>query len=369
MQYLISLASKRISRKPEEYVFQKEEEIQEILANNPEIILNIPELEIEGDSNAVACREFPTGNGSIDVLFITSIGEIIFVETKLIRNPEATRTVVAQVIDYIKGLSLFRTDDFLTKFDERKIGNANPGKGEKFRHQITEALQNGYFKAVILGDFINPNVLGMVESIQAAPHLAFSIYLVEANAKALGEEIALFPKVVSNTIEIERSVIRLELNVPKSEVKISSEIPSKEREGNKPKKTWSEFVESVEPERFALRIENFKNEWEKEFPNSISMGIVGFSAGVNLGKKRIPIQFVYPNRLAIYTKKHGEYYNIPETIYEEYKEDLKKLPKIFDVYVVGGKSEIPFNKLTEDELDTILSAAKRVGRKLKNDNA
>lgn len=368
MQYLISIADKKILQKPEEYVFKKEEEIQEILGLNPEIILNIPELEVEGDSNALACREFQTGSGSIDVLYLTSVGEIVLVETKLIKNPESTRTVVAQVIDYIKSLCTFQVDDFLRKFNEKRLDDEDFDKGERFRHQISEALRHGYFKAVILGDFINPNILGMIESIQAAPHLSFSIFLVEANAKQLNSEISLFPRVVSNTIQVERSVIRLELNIPQEEIKITSEIPTKDREGNKPKKTWGEFIESVDPQRFALIIESFKNNWEKDFPNSISMGIVGFSAGVILGKKRIPIQFVYNNRLAIYSHAQRNKYNIPEILFENYKEDLQKLPQIYDEYVVGGKVEVPFSKLSEGDLDIIFSSAKNLGNRLNNND-
>jgi hypothetical protein len=117
-----------------------------------------------------------------------------------------------------------------------------------------------------------------------------------------------------------------------------------------------------------LKLETFKNAWEKEFPNAINMGIVGVSAGLFLGKKRIPMQYIYPNRLALYIKKQGEAYNLPETLYEAYKEDLKKSPKIYDAYVVGGKSEVPFSKLTDEDLDIILSAAISIGKKLKNDN-
>jgi hypothetical protein len=47
---------------------------------------------------------------------------------------------------------------------------------------------------------------------------------------------------------------------------------------------------------------------------------------------------------------------------------VKKIPKIYDVYVVGGKSEVPFSKLSDEDLDTILSAAISIGKKLKNDN-
>lgn len=364
MQYLVSLIDKKISRRPEEYIFAKEEEIQEILANNPEIILNIPEIEIDGNPDAISCREFPTGNGSIDVLYITSIGEIIFVETKLIKNPEATRTVVAQVIDYIKGLNSYHADIFLSKINEKTVVKSSFTRGDKFHHQISEALRTGYFKAIILGDFINPNILGMVESIQAAPHLAFSIFLVEANAKKLGEEISISPKVVSNTVQIERSVIKLEINLPSDQFKITSTIPMKESEGNKPKKSWDEFIESVTRKEFSLKIEQFKNDWEKDFPNSINMGTIGFSAAVILGRTRIPIQFVYNNRLAIISKIHRDKYNISESIYEEYKEELRAIPKVYDEYIVGGRVEIPFSKLTVDEITIIFLAAKNLGKKL-----
>lgn len=38
------------------------------------------------------------------------------------------------------------------------------------------------------------------------------------------------------------------------------------------------------------------------------------------------------------------------------------------LYVIGEKSEVPFSKLTEDDLDIILAAAINIGKKLKNDN-
>ena len=366
MQYLVSQKSRMVVSTPDEYQFKKEEEIQEILALNPQIVLNIPELEMD-TSTVMTCREFSTGNGNIDVLYTTSNADIVFVETKLIKNPESTRTVVAQVIDYIKGLSLFKAEEYLRELDRKKVGNSILTETERFRFQIQEALQSGYFKVVILGDFINPNILGMIESIQAAPHLGFTIYLVEINAQVLDDKILMFPKVVSNTTEIERSVIRLEITGSKDKVQIFSEVPTKESKSSKPKLTWANYVETITPNNYALKVEGFKNSWDLEFPRSLSMGVVGFSVGVNLNKNRIPIQFVYNNRLTIFSELMKKKYNIPDEYYENYKEDLKCLPRVYDEYVIGGKVEINFSTITMDDLEKIFQAAKNLARKLVNE--
>ncbi len=364
MQYLISKTNRSSCQSIEEYSFTKEDELQEILANNPQIVLNIPELEIDETVKTLSSREFPTSSGPIDILYLTSQGDIVVVETKLIKNPEATRTVVAQAIDYVKSLSGMKIDEFIGRLNQKKVAVSKFEIGDNLRSQISDFLKRGYFKVVILGDFINPNILGMVESIQAAPHLAFTIFLVEINARDYGEEIFLFPRVLANTLEVERSVIRLEISTSSQEVKVTSEIPSTERKGNKPKKNWNEYIESVDPSTFATPIDRFKNEWEREFPNSISMGAVGFSAGVVLGKKRIPVQFVYNNRLAIVSSLQQQKYNVPDQIFEEYREELKAIPRVFDEFVVGGKVEVSFSLLSEHDLEIIFQAAKNMGRKL-----
>jgi len=47
------------------------------------------------------CRELTLPSaGSLDNLFITREGQLVLVEAKLWRNPEARRKVVAQALDY-----------------------------------------------------------------------------------------------------------------------------------------------------------------------------------------------------------------------------------------------------------------------------
>ncbi len=50
-------------------------------------------------------REVSTGAGSIDCLFISGQGRLTIVETKLHKNPEARRAVVAQLLEYCDQVS------------------------------------------------------------------------------------------------------------------------------------------------------------------------------------------------------------------------------------------------------------------------
>src|SRR5690242_627905 len=52
---------------------------------------------------------------SVDNLFISPNGRITIVETKLFRSPEATRQVLAQILDYAKRLSSLTYDQFEQK--------------------------------------------------------------------------------------------------------------------------------------------------------------------------------------------------------------------------------------------------------------
>lgn len=51
------------------------------------------------------CIELPTPSGSVDNLFVTPDGDLVLVECKLWRNPEAWREVIGQIFDYAKDLA------------------------------------------------------------------------------------------------------------------------------------------------------------------------------------------------------------------------------------------------------------------------
>ena len=78
--------------------------LQEVLRIHPDIL---PTAEIEPIFHPLIPigREVTVGTGSIDNLFISHRGYLVLVETKLWRNPEAKREVVAQAIDYGSSIS------------------------------------------------------------------------------------------------------------------------------------------------------------------------------------------------------------------------------------------------------------------------
>jgi len=96
----------------EESRFEAETQLQEALKSNPEVI---PVSDLDLAEVVVVGRETSVPAGAIDLLLVDAEGRVIIVETKLSRNPELRRQVVAQVLDY--GASLWRTAPTLKQFE------------------------------------------------------------------------------------------------------------------------------------------------------------------------------------------------------------------------------------------------------------
>ena len=80
-----------------------EDWLQRLIFDHPEI-LPISQIEPGFGTIIPAAREVACGNGFIDNLYLTPTGEIVLVETKLWRNLQARREVVAQALDYVSAL-------------------------------------------------------------------------------------------------------------------------------------------------------------------------------------------------------------------------------------------------------------------------
>ena len=132
--YKLIKGEDKVSRLPD-YEYQSEGSHavspQQILINNPEILLELSELELIGTEVFLAIPEFGTDRGPIDLMIIGSYGEILVVETKLLRNPESARKVVAQVVDYVKALSDVSLEDLI-----RKIKRKNPQEASNLENDI-----------------------------------------------------------------------------------------------------------------------------------------------------------------------------------------------------------------------------------------
>jgi len=340
---------------------------QKILVANPEIFFDLPELELMNANPLITFPEYATTHGNIDLLVIGSNAEIVIVETKLLKNPESTRQVVAQVIDYVKAFTEETIDDLV-----RKVKMKFPDKVEglindvNFAGHLMENVKTGNFKVIIVGDYIHPNVLGMIESIHSAPHLSFTIYLVDLyTCLSTSEEIIIKPGIVASTFEVERSVIKIDIEPSSINYQISAQTPEPKGKGSKPILTWDEYLSNLTDSSFKPIINSFRQQWIDEIDDSINMGQVGFSAGLYYDGKRIPIQFVYDKYIVLISEKHQTTYNIPKSLYDDYQTSLKQSDYLHDKFISSGKVEVPFSQIEGETLKIILNSSIKLAKRYK----
>jgi hypothetical protein len=204
--------------------------IQNLLFDNPSLL---PTMDIEPAFSPCysVARELPTDAGSIDLLFVSPLGYLTIVETKLIRNPEARREVVAQTLDYAKELSQWKYDDLIEAIRKTRSSPLNrdydplleifKGKAEdedldpiQFQRSVSQCLRHGRFLLLIIGDKISEDVEGLVKYLQNFAHLQFTMGLIELGLFRMDEKsdrpLLVVPRVVARTSEIVRAIVRIE---------------------------------------------------------------------------------------------------------------------------------------------------------------
>jgi hypothetical protein len=236
--------------------------IQNLIFKNPECL---PISDIDESYNPVipVCTELGTTVGPLDILMVSPNGEISIIETKLWRNPEARRKVVAQILDYAKELSSWTYEDLQrevnrrlgkkgnTLYDLVKSYNADLVPPESdFVDSVSRNLKKGRFLLLIVGDGIREGASGIAEFLSNAGHLNFTFAMVELSlyqANGIGKLI--IPKTLVKTTEISKMTIEIPAGfiLTKSgdfEVNKNLELQSseKERERNFYTKFWNELV-------------------------------------------------------------------------------------------------------------------------------
>src|SRR5687767_13805910 len=93
-------------------LFRSEEWLQEMLYAHPGL-LPVDEVEPAFEGLLPVARELSTASGPLDLMYVNPKGFLTLVETKLWRNPEARRKVVAQLIDYAQDISRWTYDDLV----------------------------------------------------------------------------------------------------------------------------------------------------------------------------------------------------------------------------------------------------------------
>ena len=209
-------------------------------------------------------RELPIGSGFLDLIFMNEEGYLTLVETKLWRNPEARRTVVAQIIDYASHLSTWtydelrqavlasRNNDAVTSSDPL-VDLASDGDDDMderaFVDRMNRNLRLDRFVLLIVGDGIHEGVERMVDFLNQTPQLQFTLGLVEMGLYALDDkaqpsDFFVQPRIIARTREVTRAVVEIKTTVqPEIIVSVPSAPPA--AQSGRTKLTESAFLEQL----------------------------------------------------------------------------------------------------------------------------
>jgi hypothetical protein len=235
--------------------------LQKLIFQHPALI---PFHEIEpvfSDSLPVV-RELPTPAGPLDILYINPKGFLSLVETKLWRNPEARRSVVAQIIDYAKEMARWTYDDLVKAIRQAGLKSSQDPlvemmkqiagedfEEQRFIDQVSKNLRLGRSLLLIVGDGIQEGVEQMASFLQQAPQLGYQLALLEIGIyrEQPGKDDLLFvqPRLLARTYEIPRAVVEIKVPVQLSDIEVTLRPePGPEKAGRR-RITEEEFFEEL----------------------------------------------------------------------------------------------------------------------------
>ena len=316
-------------------------------------------------------REFPVKSGSIDVLYVTPEGFICIVETKLWRNPEAHRTVVAQILDYAKDLSDLSFQDFCEAATKEKGETATHSFLKsintqiedfdeiEFQHRIQESLSQGRFLLLIVGDKIYPKVALIADTIQSAPHLEFHLALAELQFYSFESNYLVTSNVVGESAEVTRAVVKIRYEEKKPELEVTA---IEDRDPNSRGRTSLKEFLSQMPEGFSEVFQNIIEGWRSE-GFIISWGTVGFTIRVHDNEKMKSILEAYPNSISIFTNLWARKKDLPINICRDFQEKTRKIWEANRLYQ-EGKVYLYYDRIPHDEYNYMMSEIDKTVRTL-----
>ena len=228
--------------------------LQELLDENPGIL---PVADFDESFGPVMSlgREIM----GIDNLFISPNGRLTVVETKLWRNPQATRHVLAQILDYASRLAALDYEKFETHCGSanrspvsassglyRMVTEAFPdetGGEAEFIDSLQKNLRTGRFLLLVVGDGIRESLESILDALHHQSRLHFTFGLVELKLyrQPDGAGILAVPNVIAHSTEIERAVVTIR---GAESADIDVEVRSDPQE-KAPRLSEQEFVENI----------------------------------------------------------------------------------------------------------------------------
>ena len=161
-------------REPDLAGYAGEVELQQILAEHPELIPGV-------SADAATCREFHSAAGHADVVVVDTDGQVTLVECKLASNPQIRREIVGQMFDYASRVWKMGIEEFAAHWQNRTGQSPFPADddGIRLRDAVAENLTQGRFRIVLAVDAINEPLKRMTEYLNAMSGPDTSIIAVE----------------------------------------------------------------------------------------------------------------------------------------------------------------------------------------------
>lgn len=199
--------------------------LQDLIHKNPALV---PANKIEAafDRLIPVARELALPHGFLDNFFITPDGYPVLVEVKLIKNQEARRKVIAQILEYANDFSRLSYEDLNQRLrsilsKEEAFGD-NPlyeivsrsasgclGEAE-FVDNVSRHMREGRFLLLILGDCINADMATLAKLVDQHHTLRYTLGIVQIRlfrvTHANDTLLLAVPDVLAQTVRIERHV-------------------------------------------------------------------------------------------------------------------------------------------------------------------
>jgi hypothetical protein len=196
--------------------------LQDLIFANSQL-LPVAQIEPAFSTLIPAATEVNSGHGYIDNIYVTPTGELVLVEAKLWRNPEARRKVIAQALDYVAALQKMGFAAFEAAV-MRAAGvptgqlyglvAAHPDAAEEaaFIDAVSRNLKRGRMLVMVVGDGIHSETEALAEMLASHAGAHFTLALVEiATYRNLETgDILAVPSTLLKTEMVERGVVIVE---------------------------------------------------------------------------------------------------------------------------------------------------------------
>ena len=220
---------------------------------------------------------------------------------------------------------------------------------------------------MIVGDRIFPGATQLAETIQAAPHMQYSMGFVELLCYRLNKgsdwPLIIFPHFVAKTNEVTRAIVKVIYEEKKPEIEI---VTPEEESASTGHTTFREFVASL-PSPIAIEFEPVIQQWINS-GYTVYWGKVGFSLRLSWHAKMRTIFEAYPKYVGITQAKRVKQSGLPADIYQAYKEELMAV-QVFAGAFASGRGHVKnvnYEDIQIDEFRLLLNATDRFASAITN---